>query len=76
MIGGWMNEYSLHVFWVCFWVTQTQILVSEATLIYLLGALLPTEAKFLADLKVMRLIRILRVARVIRKTRGSTTCPG
>lgn len=41
-----------------------------ATLIYLLGALLPTEAKFLADLKVMRLIRILRVARVIRKTRS------
>eukprot|EP00435_Cladocopium_sp_Y103_P053485 s330_g17.t1 len=41
-----------------------------ATFIYFLGAILPSEAKFLADLKVMRLIRILRVARVIRKTRS------
>lgn len=71
-----MNIISLHVFGCVFWVAQTPILVSEATVIYLLGAILPTEAKFLADLKVMRLVRILRVARVIRKTRGSTTCPG
>jgi hypothetical protein len=45
--------------------------VFQATFIRLFGAGLPNEAKFLADLKVMRVVRILRVARVIRKTRAS-----
>ena len=45
--------------------------VFQATVIRLFGEGLPNEAKFLADLKVMRVVRILRVARVIRKSRAS-----